>query len=108
MVAARKRTDRLKKVVDAETEVRCVVGSGLIREEVWEDASGETIRFNLTFINHTLFPGDNGRVLGYDTAHGHLHRHSRGETRAVPPTSYSEILDRFIVEVGELRRKKEL
>jgi len=108
MVAARKRTGRLKKVVDAETEVRCEVGSGLIREEVWEDADGNTARFNLTFINHHLFPGDSGRVLGYDTAHGHLHRHFKGEARAIPPTSYSEILDRFIGEVGELRRKKEL
>ena len=72
------------------------------------DSSGKAIRYNLAFINHHLFSGDHGRVLGYDTAHGRLHRHFAGHVEGIGAASYSEILERFIAEVGELRRKRRL
>ena len=103
-----KQAEDLVKTVDESTVIRCAVGSGIIREEVWMNASGTEVRYNLAFINHLLFTGDNGRVLGYDTAHGDLHRHYAGTVTKVEPASYSDILERFIAEVGELRKRKKL
>ena len=108
MAASKKRSIRLKKIIDAETPVRCSIGYGFIREEVWQDRSGKVVRFNLAFINPFLFTKDNGRVLGYDNAHGYLHRHFAGEMQAVEPAVYNELRDRFIEEVAQLRRKKKL
>jgi hypothetical protein len=99
---------KLSKVTDNSHIVRCAVGIGELREEVWQDASGKEVRYNLAFINHHLFSGDNGRVLGYDTAHGHLHRHFAGHVKEIAPVSYSEILERFIAEVSELKKRKTL
>lgn len=80
----------------------------MIREEVWRAADGSIARFNLAFINVNLFARDNGRVLGYDTAHGHLHRHYAGTVELIESASYAEIFDRFIEEVANLRRRREL
>ena len=79
------------KVVDDRSQIKCKRGMGLIREEVWQDAKGRTVRYNLAFVNHHIFAGDNGRVLGYDTAHGSPHRHYMGTLAAIEPQSYSEV-----------------
>lgn len=47
--------------------------------EVWQDATRKVVRYNLAFINHFMHGGDNGRVLGYDIAHGFHHRHFMGK-----------------------------
>jgi hypothetical protein len=71
------------KVTNESAAIRCVTGDGLIREEVWKDAGGNVFRYNLAFINFHLFAGDNGRVLGYDTAHGQAHRHFAGTVEVI-------------------------
>jgi hypothetical protein len=96
------------KVTDEVATIGCVAGDGLIREEVWEDTAGQVVRYNLAFINFHLFKRDNGRVLGYDTAHGHAHRHFAGSVEEIKPAGYGDILDRFIAEVGELRLRRKL
>jgi len=108
MAAARKSATRLTKVVDECAAIRCAVGDGLLREEVWQDAAGKLARYNLAFVNHHLCPRDHGRVLGYDTAHGFLHRHFAGKVEALEPASYSEILERFLAEVENLRQQTKL
>jgi hypothetical protein len=108
MAAAKKRSVRLTKVIDSESLVRCAVGVRLIREEVWQDASGKTVRFNLAFLNPWLSARDNGRVLGYDTALGHLHRHFGGEVQVIPAEGYDKIRSRFINEVAALKRRETL
>ena len=80
----------------------------MIREEMWEDADGNVVRYNLAFINFHLFSRDNGRVLGYDTAHGHPHRHFAGFVEMLEPTTYREIQDRFYAEVDKLKRRRTL
>lgn len=45
-------------------------GNGELRREVWVDAKRSVARYNLAYINHELYRGDNGRVIGYDNAHG--------------------------------------
>jgi hypothetical protein len=59
-------------------------------------------RYNLAYINRLVFGGDNGRVLGYDNAHGAHHRHHMGKTQAVEVGSYEQALDRFQAEWQEL------
>jgi hypothetical protein len=96
---------RIKKVIDDRFAVRCALGKGTIRYEVWQDAKGKLIRYNLAFIYPQLYKGDNGRVLGYDTAHGYAHRHYFGQTEPFEMT-YEEIVERFTAEVEELRQRR--
>ena len=93
------------KVLDEISRFRCKSGRALIREEVWQDADGEVVRYNLAFINHFLTPADNGRVLGYDNSHGEHHRHFKGSTESFVYTDYAVVRERFVNEVRELRKE---
>jgi hypothetical protein len=82
-------------------------GGGILSYEVWGVVTGgKTIvtRYNLAYINRLIFGGDNGRVLGYDNAHGEHHRHYKGKVEAVEIASYEEALSRFQAEWQELER----
>ena len=96
----------LRKIVDDVAAVSCVSGPGLIRTEVWEDETGNVARYNLAFINHFLYPRDNGRVLGYDNAHGTHHRHFFGKVEPVAAAGFDEGESMFRAEVKELRRRE--
>ena len=52
-------------------------------------------RYNLAYINHAIFQGDHGRVIGYDNAHGTHHRHAFGKREPVTWTCFEEIEDAF-------------
>ena len=96
MTVKRKRNQpKPQKVTDETAPIRCAAGDGLIREEVWKDAEGRVVRYSLAFINLYLFARDNGRVLGYDNAHGHAHRHFCGRTEAIADARYEDILQDF-------------
>ena len=61
-------------------------GGGLLSYEVWGfRTKGKSVvtRYNLAYVNHEIFQGDNGRVLGFDNAHGYHHRHYMGEIESV-------------------------
>ena len=47
----------------------------MLRREIWVDGPGRVVRYNLAYINHLIYAGDHGRVLGYDSTHGCHHRH---------------------------------
>jgi hypothetical protein len=96
----------MRKVRDERSPVSCFSGVGSVREEVWEDSKGQVVRYNLTFISHFLMAADNGRVLGYDNAHGLHHRHFMGTVETYDFESYNATLERFIVEVQALRKRK--
>jgi hypothetical protein len=95
----------VSKTVDEEVEVSCVEGEGKIREEVWQDSTGKVVRYNLAFINHFMHHGDNGRVLGYDVAHGYHHRHFMGEVEEMEFPGFEKLVERFLREVIVLRKK---
>ncbi len=78
-------------------------GNGQIRREVWVDEKGKVTRYNLTYINHRTFQGDNGRVLGYDNKHGSHHRHLMGTTNAIKFSSLEELEEQFDKEWNKLR-----
>lgn len=108
MTGSKRRVSKPVKVTDEIAAIGCAAGDGLIREEVWKDETGQVVRYNLAFINFHLFAGDNGRVLGYDTAHGESHRHFAGVVEAIQPVAYEKILERFIDEVTELKTRRKL
>ncbi len=73
-------------------------GGGLLSYEVWgykERGKIVVTRYNLAYINHAMFHKDNGRVLGFDNAHGYHHRHYMGKVEAIEFESYEAILERF-------------
>lgn len=76
----------------------------MVREEVWQDPSGNLAKYNLAFINHQLYSGDNGRVLGYDNAHDSHHRHYRGTVTPIRFTGYEKLLSHFLQEVAKLKK----
>ena len=70
-------------------------GNGLLRREVWVDKDGRITRYNLAYINHDVSQADNGRVIGYDNAHGFHHRHYFGLVEAVEFVSFEDVEQRF-------------
>jgi len=94
-----------QKVQNVATRLSKKRGNGILRREVWVDSKGKVVRYNLAYINHDIFQGDNGRVLGYDNAHGVHHRHYRGKVEAVEFQSFGNIEERFEAEWLTLSRK---
>ena len=97
---------RPRKAVDERLYLSKAKGQGLLRREIWVDEKGLVVRYNLAFINPLMCPLDNGRVLGYDSAHGRHHRHFMGETTSVRFKSFSEIERRFQHEWQALVRER--
>jgi len=81
-------------------------GNGILRREVWVDSKGAITRYNLAYINAAIFNGDNGRVVGYDNAHGFHHRHHFGEVESVDFVDFEDIESRFQDDWLNLRRSK--
>jgi len=85
-------------------------GGGVLQYEAWGyQEKGKTVvtRYNIAYINHTVFSGDNGRVLGYDNAHGYHHRHWMGSVEPFEFKSYADVVERFQTEWKDLAKKKE-
>lgn len=79
-------------------ELKAKSGGGILSYEVWgrvEMGQTRVTRYNLAYINHAMYRGDNGRVLGFDNAHDYHHRHCMGKVEAVEFMSYEATLDRF-------------
>jgi hypothetical protein len=96
---------RLRKAVDEQHYPPRAKGGGILRREIWVDAHGCVARYNLAYINHALYARDNGRVLGYDSAHGWHHRHYKGKVTPVQFDSFEEVEARFLEEWINLARK---
>lgn len=77
----------------------------MLRREIWVDRQGRVARYNLAYVNHAVYSGDNGRVLGYDSAHGNHHRHFRGKVTAVEFAGFKEIEARFQREWHRLAKE---
>lgn len=70
-------------------------GGGLLNFSVLQDDSGNVIEYSMAYINHMITTKDNGRVLGYDNAHGIHHRHCLGKYEKIEFISYEETLKNF-------------
>ena len=94
------------KVVDDSFTLSPKRGNGILRREVWVDNVGKVVRYNLAYIHHGICQRDNGRVVGYDNAHGLHHRHRMGKVEPVDFVSFEDIEARFEQDWTEFRRKK--
>jgi hypothetical protein len=92
------------KVSDDSWSLSSKKGNGLLRREIWEDEHGNVVRYNLAYINYSIFQGDNGRVVGYDNAHGFHHRHYMGKIEQVEFRSFEEIEEKFESDWAAFRR----
>jgi hypothetical protein len=95
-----------EKIVDDSNRLPNKRGNGILRREIWVDSRGRVTRYNLAYINILTHQADNGRVLGYDNAHGYHHRHYFGEVRAVNFVSFEDIEDKFQADWLALRSLK--
>lgn len=80
----------------------------MLRREIWVDRDGGVARYNLAYINAAIYAGDNGRVLGYDSAHERHHRHHRhhkGKVTSVKFESFQKIEARFEREWTRLAKE---
>jgi len=94
-------------------ELKPKSGGGMLSYEVWgytEKGKAIITRYNIAYINIAIFQDDNGRVLGFDNAHGYHHRHYMGEIAAVKFVSFEATQQRFQKEwqeiVNQIRGKK--
>ena len=94
------------KVFDDTWPLSTKHGNGLLRREVWVDEHGQVVRYNLAYVNHTVFSGDHGRAVGYDNAHGYHHRHYMGVVEPVEFISFEDIEVRFEADWVVFRRKQ--
>lgn len=83
------------KIRDEKHKISNRRGNGQLRREIWEDQHGKITRYNLAYINCQLYPGDNGRVLGFDNQHGYHHKHFMGATESIEFESFEEIENQF-------------
>jgi hypothetical protein len=94
-------TKQYTKIVDERFIVPEENGGGLIKFEVWEH-QGEVAKYSMVYINKAVFPGDNGRVVGYDNAHDYHHKHYFGNIFPVTDfVNYEEMVDRFRKDLKE-------
>lgn len=70
-------------------------GNGCLIRRVSVDGDGVITRYSLAYINYLLCGVDNGRVLGYDNAHGYHHKHYMGTIEPVAFTSFERIEAQF-------------
>jgi hypothetical protein len=83
-------------------------GFPLLKEEIWRDGSGVVVKYSIAYIDPTVFAEDNGRLLGYDNAHGYHHRHYRGVESEYGFTNYAALVRRFKREAKKLWEGGEL
>jgi len=104
MAAAKsKKAKSLIRYAPPDVKIPARLGGGILKELHEQDRkTGELRRYALAYINPAMFWGDNGRVLGYDNAHGYPHRHFMGEMSREPGLSWEEILDKFDREWREI------
>jgi hypothetical protein len=92
------------KISDDSWSLSSKNGNGILRREVWVNGKGKVVRYNLAYINHKIFQGDNGRVVGYDNAHGY--HHLMGVVEPVKFKSFEDIEEQFQADWIALRSKK--
>ena len=95
----------LRKAVDERLYVSRKNGGGMLRREIWVDGQQRVGRYNLAYINHLIYPGDNGRVVGYDSAHGQSHCHYMGKVSPIRLSSFQRIEARFQKEWSRLAKQ---
>ena len=93
------------KVADDIFMVPWYEGNGLIRREVWVDKQGKVAHYHLAYFNQEIFPGDAGRVMGYDYIDGTLKSHLMGTVEKSEFSTLEELEQRFDVKWTNLPKQ---
>lgn len=96
---------QMRRYAPADAKIPSRLGGGILKEFVEQDSSGKLHRYALAYINPAIFSGDNGRVLGYDNAHGYPHRHFMGEITPEPHLTWVQIREKFEDEWRDIAMK---
>lgn len=90
-----------QKTIDEKYIVPERKGGGIIKFEAWQ-LDGVVVKYNMVYINKSVFAQDNGRVVGYDNAHDFHHRHYLGEIVEIEDfVSYHDQVLRFRDDIKE-------
>jgi hypothetical protein len=95
----------IRKAVNDRLYLSKANGGGILRREIWVDGQDRIVRYNLAYINPLIYAGDNGRVVVYDSAHGHHHRHYKGNVAVVGLSSFEQIEAQFQEEWTRLAKE---
>lgn len=101
----RKKTSKDSLLIDESINIHRKKGNGVLRRQVWVDKQGDVTRYSLAYINYHIHQKDNGRVLGYDNAHGYHHKHYMGKVEAILLSNFEEIESCFQKEYEALHEK---
>ena len=89
------------KIIDEQFIVPNQQGGGIIKFEAWE-YKNKIVKYNMAYINKSVFPNDNGRVIGYDNSHNFHHKHYFGEIIELDDfVNYQELVKRFKNDLKE-------
>jgi hypothetical protein len=104
MAASRHASSKGQEVyAPPDTRIPRRLGGGVLKEYVVRELpSRKVIHYALAYINPLIFSEDNGRVLGYDNAHGIPHRHFMGKRTPEAFASYEALWERFEREWREV------
>ena len=62
------------------------------RREIWMNAGSKKVTlYNLAYINHNLFAGDNGGVVGYDNVHDGPDCHYFGVVESMEVDNFEDV-----------------
>ena len=90
---------QVRRYAPADAHIPRKLGGGILKEVVEQDVlTGVLLRYAVAYINPLIFAGDNGRVLGYDNAHGYPHRHCMGRITPEPDSTWEAIREKFETE----------
>jgi hypothetical protein len=98
---------RFRKTVDDTFYLTWPRRGAVLKEEVWQNEDGTVVRYSVAYLNPRICGVDNGRVVGYDNAHGHGHRHFMGRVEPAEFSTYEDLNRRFLEEVQELWRQED-
>lgn len=101
-VKQRKAVKKETLCINESTYIHRKKGNGIVKRQIWVDENNQVSRYSLAYINHHLFQEDNGRVLGYDNAHGYHHKHLMGIVESVEFTRFEDIEIKFQQEFEAL------
>ena len=89
------------KVIDEQFIVPYKQGGGIIKFEAWE-YENKIVKYNMAYIYKSVFPNDNGRVIGYDNSHNFHHKHYFGQIIELNDfVNYQELVKRFRDDLKE-------
>lgn len=74
-------------------------GGVTVRVQADYSRDGRLLRYALALIDTRRTGVDDGRIIGYDNAHGYHHRHCLGKVESIEFESYESIEKRFEAEV---------